>query len=262
MPPPARWQAPPSSGLVRKWESNKQKWQDAHPIDPKRPHLGSWLDATVTGGLWGIGCKVCNESKGASTAFARFEIRSLNGMQSQNFRNHALSKVHIQAVATVLGENPEQDIAAPAATEFMQVIEATRKGRNDLPGTCGRHKMRRMKWCAAEAMRRRNRRIFTKAASMSIHQDVRQGRLAIRFQAADRDLNHYKGLLGTVNLSKDFDLSAKGIRDGTIFAVPSSLSAGVLSVNFVSNASAFCLRVHRVMSCLRRGGPAPAVTKR
>lgn len=90
-----------------------------------------------------------------------------------------------------------------------------------------RFKKRQLVYCLAEGCRQATADYLLGAESMSIHQDSRKARLAVRFRAAAGvSLDFRWGFLGARNLALAQDLSASGIRDGTLniiadFAEPS-----------------------------------------
>ena len=85
----------------------------------------------------------------------------------------------------------------------MKVLAAARKAEHKVSGVGGRGKCRKMKFCLAEGLRQLNAVALTNCETASLHQDVRDGMLAVRFQCCDLSLNVSKGLLGQCNLAKD-----------------------------------------------------------
>ena len=121
-----------------------------------------------------------------------------------------------------MGENPRAlPIAeAPPEDHFRIVLRrcrdghlSCRKGDTDVGKS---KKLTKIKWCLAEAKRRLNRSALRVAEVISIHQDVQQARLAIRFQCCGPDLKPTYGILGFKTLTgKEFGLDSGGVRLAT-----------------------------------------------
>ncbi len=77
-------------------------------------------------------------------------------------------------------------------------------------------KVRCIKWCLAEAVRSVQRERLRDCRVASIHQDGRQGRLAIRYTACGEDLKPRVGVLGSASLAKDFRMDAVGMSAATV----------------------------------------------
>lgn len=80
-------------------------------------------------------------------------------------------------------------------------------------GVGGRHKIRRMLWCLAEAARNADRRYLKNAESVSIIQDGRRSKLLIRFRACDHTLRPRQGILWQTHLH---NVQAHHLREGTL----------------------------------------------
>ena len=112
-------------------------------------------------------------------------------------------------------------IGAPALRLFALVLKAflggkigSNKAASDecdagVPGVGGRHKVRKMMFCLAEAVRERFRQHLALAHSLTLHSDANKNRLLLLSQFCGADLQPRHGLLGTQSL--DDDCSAAGI---------------------------------------------------
>ena len=63
-----------------KWALLGSQWCKSFPIAVDQPHLGSWLDVRLH--PWGVGCRVCAETK-VSNTFASYFVQS--GLQKSIF---------------------------------------------------------------------------------------------------------------------------------------------------------------------------------
>lgn len=137
---------------------------------------------------------------------------------------HAFSCIGKFAEARVSGQLWQVCISGhtpPPHAHFEEIFAAVRQGRcsgkNGLKGVGGEKKVRKMKWALAESLRVLARRKLVRAQTISIHQDGRGGRLAIRYRCCDGDLKIGSGVLGQVDLcSTSKDLGAIGIAEGTM----------------------------------------------
>lgn len=79
------------------WQRLGEKWRSVFLLDPNEPQRGSWLDARVAKGLWGLGCTVC-ASADVKSAFARFSVRFV---QKSELEKHEASEAHQRATGSV-----------------------------------------------------------------------------------------------------------------------------------------------------------------
>ena len=86
-----------------------------------------------------------------------------------------------------------------------------------MDGVGKKNKIRTMLFCLAEASRDSHREFLAKAGSISLHQDGRKGKLVIRYRGCTEQLVRKNGVLGQVDLAKDFGhLGATAIAKGTM----------------------------------------------
>lgn len=103
---------------------------------------------------------------------------------------------------------------APTSEDFKTALVNFKEGRSS--GKMQRWKLRKMKFCLAEAERERVRRLIRMAKSLTLHQDGHKGRLAVRVQLCGEDLEPHFVFLGIVNLVKLFKTNALGIKAATV----------------------------------------------
>ena len=78
-----------------------------------------------------------------------------------------------------------------------------------MQGVAGRHKLRKMLFCLAEAVRERERARLVAARSLTFHSDSSKNRLLLLCEMCGDDLVPGHGLLGTADLEDD--CSAAGL---------------------------------------------------
>ena len=89
-------------------------------------------------------------------------------------------------------------------------------GEKSIKGVGGRKKVRKLKYCCAEGARILARRKLGKVLTIALHQDVRKGRLLVRYTACNDKLEACSGALGQIKLTKDLTLDADGIKAGAL----------------------------------------------
>ena len=147
-------------------------------------------------------------------------FRTAKAVQVSHLRSHANTHKHRRAAG-----DPAVALAltAPPTTAFKQLLQDLRdskaNGNPGLPGVAKRWKVRKMKFCLAEAVRMRTRLQLRKATSMTVHQDASKGRLVMRAQMCGEDLQPTRALLGAVNYVDTFDSSAMGLAAATLHAL-------------------------------------------
>lgn len=188
-----------------------KQWTQTFLLDPARSDLGTWV--VFTGDK--VGCVACKAAE-LDTCYARCEVDIRRPFRTWFLKRHHRSKTHRLAVATLCGR-PTEDDAAPSREHFRRVFDATReasgRSKNGLAEIGQRLKVRRMKWCLAEAIRTTSRRFLAKSKCIGIMQDVRKNRLLVRFKAARDDLVSKKGTLGQVKLG---NVGAEDLRKGVV----------------------------------------------
>ena len=104
----------------------------------------------------------------------------------------------------------------PKRKHFETVLERARKpDAGNFVG--GRYKVRKVKWCLAESVRKVNRRRLGAGQTISLYQDGRKARLVMRFGCATASLERWRGTVGGINLADEFhDTKAPSIANGTM----------------------------------------------
>jgi hypothetical protein len=133
------------------------------------------------------------------------------------FSMHAQTKAHKAALEGMVVESS----VVPAAGAFATVLREVRchnfQSKFGVKEVGGRKKFRKMCYCLAEAVRIMARKALRRVEVSSLHQDCRKASLSLRYRACDDKLNVSVGFFGQVNLAQKFDMSADGIRDGTLY---------------------------------------------
>ena len=196
----------------------RPRWHSRTMINAKQPHLGSWLSDACRDGLWGVGCSLC-AAAGYDTAWA--EHRKRTNLQLVHLLRHAQTRMHQRAaqLAACESESSSVDAAscvdAPPAQEFIEVLTERKKGQSyRQSAAAGRaEKGLRMSWCLAEALRDKEREALKQSSVVSLHQDVRDSLLLVRFTAVGPSLKVCRGILGAV---RDFGSLSSDVKAATL----------------------------------------------
>lgn len=180
-----------------RWSRSIKDWRRSFP----------WLvDAkSEKDGVTYLGCEICARAQ-AGGRFGEFQVLPWRTQKSTLF-NHAASKSHKCAVSGTI-------VGVPTSKQFRRALHLARKGKlpEHLKGIGRRNKLRRMKWCLAEAVRLVKMEELKMCRAVALHADARKGRLAVRWTGCDQEQLVLKsGVLGTVSLVKDFACDAIGI---------------------------------------------------
>ena len=165
-----------------------------------------WLAArkSASGALVHITCKLCLRAK-------EFAPRWAKGLQVSHFLAHQQTKKHQRAAAD---KTAALYLSAPAITVFEKLLKDFRAGRANggyVQGLGRQAKVRKMKLCLSEAIRKRTRDNLPEAMSLTLHSDASKGRLLVRGQFCGEALQPTHALLGTANVAEDFDCTALGL---------------------------------------------------
>lgn len=159
----------------------------------------SWIDAKVTSGVWGLGCRIC-AAAGQRDTFSTFRVASGH---LGNLKRHQATNRHAQALAKLgLAPRAPNAKAAPSEEDFQKVLRhILSDGSLEEEGVCGgRWKLRRMIWALAEAKREMDRHFLLRCESIALYQDSRQQMLLVRFAGCTADLVTRRGVLGHVHM--------------------------------------------------------------
>ena len=206
---------------TNRWARLKVSWTQAFRL----PHSTETWITTVFSKEHGmrLGCLACKNA-GVNSVFGRADV-PMAAAQKSVFANHSRTKSHCRAVVKWAGRDPDAlgvpvDLA-PTREEFQTVLSLTRKGQlpEHLPNVGHRKKLRRMKWCLAEARRMVKRQYLKSSRVVSLHQDARKGRLAVRFTCCGPKLKPKVGFLGSASLTSKFSTDAGGIKQAIVHIV-------------------------------------------
>lgn len=134
--------------------------------------------------------------------------RSSTSLQPSHFEEHSHTKKHTRAMADPLIASL---LTAPPVDDFKDALIKVRSGKangDDGTGTFKRKKLRKVKFCLAEAVRIATRLRLKEAKAITIHSDGSKGRLLVRGQMCGASLQPHHALLGFGSLE---DFSAAGI---------------------------------------------------
>ena len=205
----------------RRWQLIRRKYELKHTMGPGLP---TWIETCWK--PFGVGCLVCRAATASRSVWASCGVECLGALKTWKFNRHEKSHSHRIALASMLesagmwagGEGSET--VAPSEKDFETVFHHTvmhpvGKGARD---AAKGKKTRKMLWCLAESHREKKRRLWSDCAelSMTLMQDVRNGRLNARYVCCTDRMVHVSGYLSTVNLARDFSLDSIGIQKGTL----------------------------------------------
>ena len=166
----------------------------------------SWLVSAVddTDGRTMLGCKACAMVKNVGK-FAKIAMPA-SSMQLCVLVKHDKCKAHQAAMQNKPG-------GVPTKAQFLKVLRLAKKGQipPHVQGIGREKKLRKMKWCLAEAVRMVRMHGLRCCQVLGIHTDARKGRLAVRFTGCGDELVLYSGVLGTTSLVRQFSSDAIGI---------------------------------------------------
>jgi hypothetical protein len=123
----------------------------------------TWLEARAgADGCFALGCVICEQLVGPrdKDIVAKFGLSTSTQVKPYRLRQHAMSKIHVDAVASLV--DPEygqlQKVTiAPAASEVVALLSWLRKGHAIRDGViavgCYR-KVKKLVFCLAEALKR------------------------------------------------------------------------------------------------------------
>ena len=120
--------------------------------------FGSWLCSSGMNKTWHLTCKICAQVNMRCT-FATGHVPLPENIKMSLFSNHANSKAHRDALALQHGQSAEELAlsGAPPTQAFADLLRAIRankaNGNQGVVGVGKRSKVRRMKFCLAEAKR-------------------------------------------------------------------------------------------------------------
>ena len=227
-----------------KWFTNSKGWQTKLPIGksltkqersavepamlPKMRE--SWLVAKegADGQQWGVGCCVCNIARfrmqkrdAKSRAYSSYGLTKAGSLQLGNFKRHAALLCHADAVRGYLGlleKGEALDARAPSDDSFKQVWKDMCRGVSPstplgIDGVGQGKKVIKIVYCLAEGMRMLDRKFLEGAKCISIKRDERDGRLLVRFVAANPNLDVRRGIMG---MRRGFGTGATAITKATI----------------------------------------------
>ena len=183
--------------LWRLWERNRWKWEKQTQI----PVLNmSWLSVSDEGR---VGCVICKMTK-QDNEYGNYDVITGN---FSNMKRHSECKQHQQALAQLGLIEVTADEDAPSMSAFEQVARGRMKGpsalRHGEAGVGGRKKITHMVQCLGDAVFELDRRFIATAETITLHTDVRQLKLLVRFRAANQKLQIRRGILGIKDLERD-----------------------------------------------------------
>ena len=123
----------------------------------------TWLEARADAdGRFALGCVICEQLVGPrdQDIVAKFGLSTAIQVKPYRLRAHAMSKIHVTAVASMVDPEYGQlqtEAIAPAASEIVALLGWLRKGHAIRDGViavgCYR-KVKKLVFCLAEALKR------------------------------------------------------------------------------------------------------------
>ena len=174
-------------------------WARCVPSDPSSPAWMAIRRSGRTASSVHFGCLVC-AAAGADSDWGRVCNSDAGMAHIWRLKRHAASQSHQVSMASANMASWNGIVCVhgrqvPEADIFCQILRGESGGAK-------RWKLRKLKQCCAEAVRRLNLQKLKTCDSISIRQDVGNGWLAIRFVGASRSLATHQGLLGAIDMSE------------------------------------------------------------
>ena len=178
-----------------KYAKRVRFWQKLTVISELRT---SWLEGQKDkDGNWFLGCKACARNS-VDTVFGQHRVTKLAKF---TILQHSGKLSHQESVAKMTGVPFERKLAPPRK-HWEETFDAMVDGRSYKKGVKQvgtQHKMRKMVWCIAEAMRDADRNFMTKLASLTVIRDESKAKLVIRYIASDVEANVQRGHCAVVS---------------------------------------------------------------
>lgn len=165
-----------------------------------------WLRVVLVDGEAKLGCSLCAEA-GWDGPWARFQQLPGSALRKHCLDRHEQSKSHQQAA-----DNHGVELSgAPPLDDFKTCLQGMVQGQSARQGGQASDKKTRMRYALSEAICARNRKLLSKAISISLTRDERKGKLLVRFRAVLPDLSTVSGVFGM----KEVLGSAESIAEAT-----------------------------------------------
>jgi hypothetical protein len=188
--------------VERLWQKHRERWTRDHPW------LGGQERFNVGKRTFGLGCYICSNA-GKSGPFSSFTYTRLP-LDRSLFKQHEATAMHKAASG-----DASVSLAAPSTDAFKQVLDAVRQRSSSRAiGDVGhRKKIRKMSACLGEAARHLDRCFWRRCKHMTLMQDVRKGKLLVRFRASAPGMEVRSGIMGQCRLREG---GALNLRDATL----------------------------------------------
>ena len=177
----------------------------------------SWLSFEYVDGEELAVCWPCKQVARTAAEKAANLVRGCDPCRVDNICRHASAKQHARALRELgfLEQEDEEECLAPSILQFRQVLErkpgqAFRSGVADVGGE---KKVRKMVACLSDAAFMMDCEMLKNSWSILLQCDVKELRLAVRYQCCSADLQVRRGLLGVENIeSKAHEQVVLGIQ--------------------------------------------------
>lgn len=187
--------------------------------------LAPWLQGRSKDGRFMLGCTIC-EAAGilANSKWGRFEVAEHAGKKQKfmiaNILRHGAQKRHCLAAGGRDDTSLVNGVLVPTRNDFRVVMKSLLAnegtGAKGIKNIGTGNKIRKFKYCCAEGARIIARSQLRSALTLAIHQDVRKGRLLVRYTGCNMKLEVVTGTMGQIKLPRNFTLDADGIKGGTL----------------------------------------------
>ena len=213
-----------------KFARNKAEYLSTCLVDPELPQCGSWIISTGVGNSFRLGCAVCNGTGSGKWANLRWDNIIARG--KAGLKEHQAGVHHQRLLKAAKGDKNKLRAKTPSLKSFEEVLRKTWKNEAQganlfVKGIGRRQKVRRAKWCLAEAYREINQELLAKCEAIALHQDGTKGCILLRFTACGLDLEAFQGMLAFVNLAKLYGgLRVVDVKSGTLHAIKKACTLG------------------------------------
>ena len=201
-----------------------------------KQQVGAWLDFKLdfASRRAGMGCSRCSLAKGGPAMLRLGLFKSWNAKFAtygiEHTRKYPMKLCRLMKHTTCPGHAACEAIMADAKVptdgvpgNWQEVEKFTISGNaTSIEGgvEVGRHKLRKMQWCLAEAKRDWNRKKLQEATCISIMQDQRATRFVLRFRCVNDKLEVTTGLMDLSRVVGDVTYNgADAIRRATLLGI-------------------------------------------
>ena len=177
----------------------------------------SWLSFEHVDGEEVAVCWLCKQVARTPAEKAAKLVRGCDAGRLDNIGRHADAKQHMRALRELgyLEAEGEDESLAPSISQFRQTLERLpgQAFRSGVKGVGGEAKVKKMVSCLGDAASMMDCEILKNSWSILLQCDIKELRLAVRYQCCTADLQVRRGLLGIEDVeSKAHDQVMLGVQ--------------------------------------------------